>query len=270
MRSLGLQVGFGQSICDQVPYLLERNITLVRQDLQDVPDELLHARLTELDDTGVQGYFIMRGWQLKFAQPGQLVELVNEPTLDYPNRPAMTPEAYAAEWNTYGADAQARGVRLYALCPHNIYRETMDWCRQVWALMDVKPRYVAVHRYPEHGGFEVPHPGFASRDAEVQALRDIIGDVPICLSEFGYHNGPRKVRYGPFGLFSRTETWTPEQSAAQIRQECEFWPKWGTDAAILYQINSSHTDPEDQYGVKYPDGSDKVPIVDVFRAEGAA
>jgi hypothetical protein len=270
MRSPGLQVGFGQSMLGEVGYLLDRRITLARQDLQSVSDDALPGLLTEMEGTGIQPYMICRGWQLDQVAPGTLTELVNEPTLDYPGRPALTPQEYADEWNTYGIPAQERGVRLYAGCIHNIYPKTIAWLREAWRLMQVKPKYCSIHRYPEDaGGYETPHPGFTSRADEIEGrtgLRSVIGDIPFLVSDTGIRQGTRTVHTGPFGW--RTTVLperTVEYSAEGFEYDLAFYPRFGCDAVIWYQINSSLVDPNDQFGIRYPDGQDKIPVVNVFR-----
>ena len=247
----GINAGFGDSLIPEIAGLQSLRYTEVRQDLQYITSpDLLRARMQELRGTKLRPLWIMRPEQLVYAAPGDRVELLNEPNLGNARDTTywpVSPDTYASMWNTYAALALARGVIIFVGSISNLDRRSLTWFRTAWAGMRMKPTHVSVHRYAETtGGITKPHKGFCNRDEEVFALRDIIGNATIAVTEFGYHTGTRK-RWGFWPL----RPYTPEQVRTLLTEEWDFWLEHGAESAYLYQLNDGPAnDPMDRYGIR--------------------
>ena len=96
---------------------------------------------------------------------------------------------------------------------------------------------------------------------EVTALRDIIGNAVVSVTEFGYHTGARKK----WGFWSTR--WSDVQCAAFAKREWQFWAQQtGVESAYIYQLNDGPTNTTlDRYGIRRLDGSWK-PSADAHRS----
>lgn len=253
----GINAGFGDPIAHDVNSLIRQGFSEIRQDLQYIKDaDVLQARLEELRFSAIRPLWIMRPDQVSQARACERVELLNEPNLH-----KVTPQGYAQDWNLHGAPAQQRGVIVFAGSISNLTRDVLSWWQQSWKLMDIKPTHVSVHRYPRDAGFSQPHQGFGSRQEEVTALRDIIGNAVVSVTEFGYHTGARKK----WGFWSTR--WSDIQCAAFAKREWQFWAQQtGVESAYIYQLNDGPTNTTlDRYGIRRLDGSWK-PSADAHRS----
>jgi hypothetical protein len=227
---------------DTLNALKSFRFSIARIDAQasDLPTTL--AMIDEAEAAGLRPLVIVRdGVQLEQLPDGIDVELKNEPDLNGP-----TPAVYA-QFVSEAAKIAHRGRQtLWVGAVSNLNRRGLEYLKNLGELpADVG---VSVHRYGD-GTFENPHDGFPSRDAEVAALRAIIGDRPFGVSEFGYP----KHRYG-WGPFSGQIT--PEHAALFIRQEIAFWRRHGAAWSIVYQLNDGPTDSRaDRYGIRAFDGT---------------
>ena len=239
----GLNAGFGETIAHELFGITEHRFTDVRQDLTPVMSpETLRSLMNELRASSICPLWIMRENQIAYAKPCERVEFYNEPNLN-----GFTPEMYAEAWNRVAGFAYDRNVVLFAGSISNLNKSALSWLRQTWARMTVKPRYVSVHRYAEvTGGSQKPHSGFANREQEVDALRQIVGDATIALTEFGYHTGARKL-WGWWPL----KPYTDAQVAHYVTEEWQFWSSQNIESAYLYQLNDGpSTQPDERYGIR--------------------
>jgi hypothetical protein len=181
--------------------------------------------------------------------PGSHVEVRNEPDLEGPD-PATYAGIVRAVWDV----AEPLGLHVWAGAVSNLNDRGLDYLQRLRPYLPSGVG-ISVHRYPHDSwlppmtGPTVPHEGFDSREAEVDALRGIIGTRRWRVSEFGYHNAPRNGR-----LF-HWPAWTHQESAEYIAWEWAFWEAQGAEAADLFQINDgpegSANTAENRFGVRY-------------------
>lgn len=243
----GINAGFGETIAHELAGIHNHRFTDVRQDLMPVTDATtLRSLMQELRVGSICPLWIMRENQVALAQPCERVEFYNEPDLN-----GFTPARYADAWNRVAATAYERNVVLFAGSISNLNRSALTWLRTAWKLMSVAPRYVSVHRYAEvTGGTQKPHAGFRTREQEVDALRQIVGDIPIAVTEFGYHTGKRKL-WGWWPLRSYTNM----DVARYVAEEWQFWSSQNVESGYLYQLNDGpSTQPDERYGIRTFEG----------------
>jgi hypothetical protein len=113
---------------------------------------------------------------------------------------------------------------------------------------------IGFHRYPETGAYhETPHAGFASRDAEMDALKQITGARPVACTEFGYHTAPEKK------LFFETTRRTDDKVADSVMFDFDFFNRRQCEMAVLFQLNDGPTDTsEGRYGIRTSTGAPKI------------
>jgi len=246
----GINAGFGDSLTPEIESLTTLGFTEVRQDLQYLTTpEIIHQRLQELTKSRLRPLWIMRPEQLKYATAKNRVELFNEPNISNPRDTVtwpISPETYANLWNTVAIPAVARGVIVFAGSISNLDRRSLAWLQTAWSRMSVKPTHVSIHRYAgSTGGTTKPHKGFANRDEEISALRDIVGNAIIAVTEFGYHNG-RRTRWGlPLCAYS------PWDVRTLLTEEWAFWSEHRVESAYLYQLNDGPSNkPIDRFGIR--------------------
>jgi hypothetical protein len=240
---VGVQTHFDALVgIDTLNALKSFGFTIARIDAQASDIRTTLAMIAEAQAAGLRPLVIVRdGDQLERLPDGIDAELKNEPDLNGP-----APEMYARlVWEAIEIARRGRQT-LWIGAIGNLNRRGLEYLKSLGQLpADVG---VTVHRYGD-GTFQDPHEGFQSRDAEVAALRAIIGDRPFGVSEFGYP----KHRYG-WGPFRRQIT--PEQAAVLLRQEIAFWALKGASWSVIYQLNDGPTDTrEDRYGIRAFDGT---------------
>ena len=196
------------------------------------------------------------------------LEFMNEPdgTVDV----QMTPQLYAAHAYRFIHKCRQFHARPWVGVVSNTHAAGLEWLRQMLLVLRPDPSVgVTIHRYHPPGarGWWTPHVGASSRANEVTQFREIVGDRPWGISEFGYHTAPQiKVKWLPKWWPGNTWRWTDEQVAENVRQEWTFWAAQGAEFAVLYQINDGPTNTrEDRYGIRYLDGAWK-PVAGVLRA----
>lgn len=252
----GINAGFGEVISHEVPELLEHRFTDIRQDLHHITDtNQMQTVLRDCRETDMTPLWICRGNQLNAIREDERAELLNEPNLT-----GWTPERYAQEWNQYAPAALERGVILYGMSVSNLNRECLQFVKTAYALMNVKPTHVSVHRYPNDKGltdpikgYQTPHKGFRNREEEVDALRQIIGGATIAVTEFGYHTAGRK-KWEFFKI-----RWSDSDVATMVYLEWQFWKSQNVDSAYIYQLNdAADSNSWEQFGMRdQPSGAHK-------------
>ena len=240
---VGVQTHFDALVgADTLNALKSLRFSMARIDAQASDDATTLAMADEAVAAGLRPLVIVRdGAQLDQLPDGIDAELRNEPDVNGPG-----PAVYAQLVRETAEIARLRQQRLWVGAISNLNGRGLEYLRNLGELpADVG---VSVHRYGD-GTFEHAHDGFADRDAEVAALRAIIGDRPFGVSEFGYP----KNRYG-WGPFRRQIT--PERAALLLRQEIAFWARHGAAWSVIYQLNDGPTDSrEDRYGIRAFDGT---------------
>ena len=199
-----------------------------------VSDAQLTACIQEVEDADLAPLVIVWSLREALAVPaGVDVEFMNEPDLT-----AISPEEYAAEAM---AIQEARGW-VWAGSISNLNDHGFDYLRRMLAAAPGLRR-ISIHRYPRNLDVNAPQSGFPSREAEIVALRRLIGDREWGVSEFGYHTG-------------REHWWrrrlTDYQVAERVEWEWRFWRRMGATFATLYQINDGPTAVwYDRYGIRH-------------------
>lgn len=207
--------------------------------------------------------------QLAALQPGDHVEFRGEPDIGHPGNYADTQPIPPAEYRrllfAFHAEAARLGVRVWAGVISNLNQRGLEWLAAADPSTWPTDINVSIHWYPHGDRPTNPHPGFRSRDHEVDVLKAIIGARPWLLSETGYHTGNRASRWER--LFGIRRQWSDAQVAQHVSFEWAFWERRGAVGAVLYQLNDGTTgDPLDKYGIRYLDGRWK-PVARTF-AEG--
>ncbi|MGE3276713.1 MAG: hypothetical protein AB7O67_16500 [Vicinamibacterales bacterium] len=247
---VGLQAGFGDPIgVDTLKALRARLVDGVRLDVRGAASEAwVRALIGEAYSVGLEVLAIASLREMLWLPAGTAVELENEPDL---NGPSAT--EYAERAREAIQIAHARGLRLWVGAVSNLNRRGLDYLAAVVGAIPARGVGVTVHRYPHGSDAMTPHDGFASRDAEVAALRRIIGDRPWGVSEFGYHTAPRRrLAWLPWW----TTRWTDAEVGRFVAWEWAFWRRQGARFAVLYQLNDGPTEAaEDRYGIRTVDGA---------------
>ena len=200
------------------------------------------------------------------------VEFANEPDGSVDKH--FEPAEYAALIPSFVEACHAAGATPWIGAISNLHHKSLAWFADM--IQTSNESYVlpgdvgiTVHRYPAGRSWDVPHPGFANRDAEIDAIRGIVGVRRIGCSEVGYHTAPQIVsKYLPRWY---TWHWTDEQTAEQMWHEWRFWEAQDAAFCVQYQIIDGQTNTrEDRFGIStvHEDGSFKAwkPIADSLQA----
>jgi hypothetical protein len=160
-----------------------------------------------------------------------------------------TPAQYLATLPEVIAICERRHLRLWVGSINNLSREGLDYLA---AIMPGVPLDVGLspHRYPHGFGmkFETPHPGFASRAAEVAALKTIIGSRRWGIGEVGYHQARETA-----GFLCRKKSCRLGDTDVQdrMRREFAFWRDQGADFCCWYQLLDGERDiVAERYGIR--------------------
>lgn len=208
--------------------------------------------LLDVEGAGLEALVVVRDADQIYELPYPThVELRNEPDLEGP-----APPDYHALIEPAARVARERGHALWVGVVSNLNDRGFRYLRTLVECGLPDDAGVSVHRYPTGKGPWVPHDGFASREAEVLELRNLVGwGRRLGLTEFGYHTAPRRSSSWWGRLLGRKERWTDAQVAEYVAWEFRFWSQQGAEFATLYQINDGPTDtPIDRYGIRASDG----------------
>ena len=222
-----------------------------RMDCQTCPIETMLAMIADVDAVGLYPLPIVydraRLDALGIVPAVTDVEWSNEPDGD------VLPATYRTALDAACERATFYHLKLWAPAISNLDRDSLRWLEAVrgngWP---PGLHGISVHRYGD-GTFAWPHDGFASRDAEVEALLALCDGLPFIVTEFGYPTDTvtrerrgKREKYLQVGL-----RLTEAQAATNIAQEWEFWRPY-TERPMLYQINDG-TEAYEQYGIRrYP------------------
>jgi hypothetical protein len=195
--------------------------------------------------------------QCRLLEPGDHVELGNEPDLV-----PMPPAEYRRRLLEFYAAVAPMGLQVWAPAVSNLNQRGLEWLAATDPATWPAGINVSIHWYPHGESPTTPHPGFRSRDHEVETLQRIIGRRPWLVSEFGYHTGNRATRWQRWLGIRRQ--WTEAQVAEFVEFEWQFWAHHGAVGAVLYQLNDGVSgDPIDRYGIRRADGLYK-PVARTF------
>lgn len=265
----GLQAGFGHALgAELLGSLRDLGVQLVRLDCQDVGPVATRTLVLEVLDAGLVPYPIIRtATQLDHLPAGTNVELLNEPDLNGPSA-----REYENHLQYVAAECARLGHHLWAGCISNLNERGLRYLREAHVERWPAGVNVSVHWYPHGDSNRTPHPGFDSRQHEVDQLKKIIGDRAWGVSEFGFHTTARSRSWIDRLLRIPNFPWTDEQVAAMVTLEWEFWERVGAVGAALYQLNdgpsSTSAKPAaiDTFGIRRLDGTLK-PVAATFRQQ---
>lgn len=258
----GLQTGFGDPIgAPLLARLRGFHVGLLRLSSEHLSPERVRFLADEARSAGFVVITIVRTVEQVLAlPPGDHVELMNEPDLNGPD-----PQAYADLVPVFAEAARTAGVKLWAGAISNLNDRGIQFLDRTEPWSWPEDVGVSVHRYPHKDSHLTPHPGFTSREHEIQTLKAIIGeDRPWGVTEFGYHTGWRyKWWFWPV-------RWTDAQVRDMVAWEWVFFERMGATGAVLYQLNDGPTATADgRYGCRrWPWDLDQwKPVVETFRRE---
>ena len=186
-----------------------------------------------------------------FSEP--IIEVGNEPDLAHDfwrTRPLLLGQIFRDSANAI------RDVLPQAtvLCPSisNLDKDSLEYLRRVFRGEPPLGTGCAFHRYPFATNALDPHPGFANRYQEIEAVRQIVGkETPLYVTECGIHEGPH-IRKRLFGLCKK-KFWLSETDVAEVvTDDLRFWLHTGVRGAALYQLNSGpdRGEREHSYGIR--------------------
>jgi hypothetical protein len=127
---------------------------------------------------------------------------------------------------------------------------------------------IGYHTYRTKQTPETPMPGFASRRAEFDRLRQIAGSRRIWCTESGWHTSPSRAD-GWRGWLGRTVRFNDAQVADFAEREIRINAEQGAEGFVWFQLNDG-ADPnayEQSFGIQRLDGSWK-PVADRISALG--
>ncbi len=216
----------------------------------EVPADV-KRKVGAMEASGMQPLYIATADTLTYLPELAWAEALSEPNLGW------SAGTYAQYVEPMVAEAKGLNITLWCGSVANLYTHDLKWLKEV---LDRVPdiSHVAVHRYPDSDLNPVaPKPRHGSREAEMEALLQVIGKRAWICSEFGYHGAPSP------GL-------TEEEQADRIAYDFDLYERYGASAAVLYQYQDApvgaedYDDPIARYGLRTAEGRWKTPILKVF------
>lgn len=242
----GLQTSFGNLIgAETYQQLAAFGYQMARIDAQGCTADDAALLAMEAVDAGLTPLIILKHPdQMALLPDGAEVEVLNEPDLNGPD-----PAAYILLARAF--DAAANGRPLWGPCASNLSKRGFDYLDATVSALPPSFR-ISLHRY-SYGAFPSDaHPPAASREAEVDRLKRIIGDRPFGLSESGFHQA-RQPQYGGWRKNFRywDITLSDQQQAENLIVDGQFWERHGAAFWVIFQIDDGPTGiPEHQFGIR--------------------
>jgi len=249
----GVQTGFGEvrgaQLCADVR---ARGWELARIEAAHTSDPLITAAcVEEVLVAGLRPLTICRTELDLWSVPMWTdVEWQNEPDLGCWPGTRWSPTQYAVSLREVVRICDQQHLRLWVGSLSNLSVSALTWLE---AVMSAVPEHIgiSVHRYPHKNlTFGAANPGFASREAEVEALQTLIDGRPFLVSEYGYHQS------GYRSCFRKVPPLTNQEIADRMAQETAFWREAGAEALVWYQVGE---DGDLKYGLQTADGQWKEP-----------
>lgn len=285
---LGINAGFGAPLGPALDFIESVGFHFVRQEFRpDANDRHLTALLSEFVGRRTKLLALLGGGTNRTPAGGRIepqvfaslgarvvhvaaalgvdpiVEIGNEPDIGHAGY-ASRPADFAAALSLTHAAMRQDGFRGAVVSGgiSNLSRERLDYLAAV-VRAGIPPDFIlGFHRYPHGLSAQVPHPGFANRDAEWNRLMDIAGSRDVACTEVGHHTAPRGRR--PLGLFGRRHRLTAEEAARDLMFDLEFFRDSGCLMTAVYQLNDGpHDRPVDRYGIRDVAGRPKAVVTDI-------
>jgi hypothetical protein len=280
---VGLNAGFGLPLAADWPFVTSIGVKVVRQGFEvEIDDATLALLMTDFAGQPARLLALLGGGNNQklagsriepneFAVLGArvvaaasvagltdvLIEVGNEPDIghvDYKAHPADFADAIRQTHLAVRAAGFVGPVITGGVS--NLSPERLGYLNQVVTAGIPLDVVVGFHRYPHGMGPQVPHPGFANRDAEWTRLLDIAGGRPVACTEFGHHTARRKYLF--LGFIPLTRRLSDETVAEHITFDLAYFRDRGCLLAASYQLNDGPTDAAiDRYGIRRWDGTPK-------------
>lgn len=214
-------------------------LTFARIETDESSPELVRQMCDEVGRAGLQPLPIVRvPAHIDVLTPLDFPEFENEPDGD------VRPVEIRPRFDAVCAAALAKGIPCTGPAISNLDWDTLLWLER---LVDAAPwpppglTACSFHRYgPSDAQWDAPQMGFASRDAEVARLREIVGPLPLICTETGWSTA---------GL-------SEDEQAAYLAREWAFWERHGIPMCV-FQLNDGES-LEERYGLRTIDGRWKV------------
>ena len=217
---VGLNAGFGLPLTADWPFIHAAGCKVVRQEFRfEIDDATLALLMADIASQPIRLLALLGGGKNQKTAGGRIephefaalgarvttaaatagltdvfIEVGNEPDIghvDYKTRPADFAEAIR---QTHLA---VRGAGFLGAVVtggvSNLSPERLNYLQQVVTAGVPLDVVIGFHRYPHGLGPQVPHPGFANRDAEWARLQSIAGGRMVACTEFGHHTARRKL-----------------------------------------------------------------------------
>ena len=215
---VGLNAGFGETLAADFPFIASTRFAVIRQGFGfEIDDATLNLLIAEFAGRPIRLLALIGGGRNEKAAGGRIephefaalgarvataaaaagltdvsIEVGNEPDIghvDYTSRPADFADAIrqthlAVRTTGFLGPVITGGVS-------NLSPERLNYLQQVVTAGIPLDVVIGFHRYPHGLGPEVPHPGFASRDAEWARLQSIAAGRTVACTEFGHHTAKR-------------------------------------------------------------------------------
>ena len=219
---VGLNAGFGLPLAADWPFITSIGCAVVRQEFRfEIDDATLAMLMADIAGRPIRLLALLGGGRNEKAAGGRIephefaalgtrvataaaaagltdvsIEVGNEPDIghvDYSTRPADFADAIRQTHLAVRAAGFLGPVVTGGVS--NLSPERLNYLEQVVTAGIPLDVVIGFHRYPHGLGPEVPHPGFANRDAEWARLLSIAAGRKVACTEFGHHTAKRKYLF---------------------------------------------------------------------------
>lgn len=281
---LFVNAGFGEPLgVEFLRTLAGHGLAGIRQDMPN--PEAARRLCEEIAAAGIQAVLLVAGGQMgsngRHTPPAEIsalartvgaiglelglfagefpsaIEIGNEPdnAFTYADRPEMFAEAVRQSHDAVRGVAPQAPLIIGGIKATS--REGLGYLRRAVAAGLPQDCMVGYHTYRTTQQPEAPMPGFASRAAEFQLLRETAGPRPIWCTETGWHTAPSVVPSGLGGVLKRRVRYTDAQVADFAEREIRINREEGAVGFVWFQLNDGANPSayEHRFGLRRADGS---------------
>jgi hypothetical protein len=280
---VGLNAGFGLPLTSDWPFIQAAGCAVVRQEFaHEIDDATTALLMADVASQPIRLLALLGGGKNQKAAGGRIephefatlgvrvvtaaaaaglsgvsIEVGNEPDIGHAGYSTRPADFAGAIRQTHLA---VRGAGFLGPvitgAVSNLSTERLDYLQQVVTAGVPLDVVVGFHRYPHGLGPEVPHPGFASRDAEWARLQSIAAGRAVACTEVGHHTARRKYLF--LGFIPRHKRLSDETIAEHVTFDLTYFRNKGCLLSTIYQLNDGPTDTAiDRYGIRRTDGTAK-------------
>ena len=280
---VGLNAGFGETLAADFPFITSTGLSVVRQEFGiEIDDAALGQLIGEFVGRPIRLLALLGGGKNQATTGGRiephefaalgtrvataaaaagltdhLIEVGNEPDIGHVSH-ATRPMDFAEAVRQTHAAVRAAGFAgpVVSGGVSNLSPERLDYLQQTVIAGLPADVVVGFHRYPHGLGPDVPHPGFASRDAEWARLQSIAGGRTVACTEFGHHTAQRKYLF--WGFIPLKKRLSDDKVAEHVVYDLNYFRDRGCLLSAVYQLNDGLTDTAiDRYGIRRADHTPK-------------